>query len=308
MFNINVRGLRTDCFLTMKNSCLLLAAACSMLLASCSTKLAVRDVSYQSVCNVRQDQIAGIPENAVIALFPVIDENGKMSVVVKNLTDEIMVIDRTKSFFVNSDGVSTVYYDPTVKTTSSTVLNSGTKGVGVNLGAVGSALGVSGALGTALNGINVGGSSTSGNSVTNTTYTIDQPSASLAPKGQADMGRVFSITGIGESFLEELSSKAAGTDIYKPHVTDKESYCKFSVCVSYSLDGGKTFEKIVSDYYTNSIMLANVRSNGDVNASLRKIYENKANALSEPWFLLHFNANIEDTHNTHVNNALYDYK
>lgn len=280
-----------------------------VLFASCgSTKLAVTDVSYQSVCNARKNLAEKIPDDATIAIFPVINEKGELSVVVKNLTDEIMVIDRTKSFFVNSDGVSTVYYDPTVKTTSSTVLNSGTKGVGVNLGAVGSALGVSGALGTALNGINVGGSSTSGNSVTNTTYTIDQPSASLAPKGQADMGRVFSITGIGESFLEELSSKAAGTDIYKPHVTDKGSYCKFSVCVSYSLDGGKTFEKIVSDYYTNSIMLANVRSNGDVNASLRKIYENKANALSEPWYLLHLNANIEDTHNTYVNNALYDYK
>lgn len=280
-----------------------------VLLSSCgSTKLTVSDVSYQSVRNMRTDLQKEIPGDAKIAIYPQISSSGELSVVVMNLTDEIMVIDRTKSFFVNSNGTSVSYYDPTVKTSSNTTLDSNTSGVGVNLGAIGSAIGIGGVLGTALSGVNVGSSSTSGNSVTNTTYEIDQPTASLAPKGKANMGRDFLITGIGDDFMEEFSKMAKERDVFRSEIASSDSYCKFSICISYSLDGGKTFEKFVSDYYANSILLSYVRSKGDVNASLRNIYKNKANVLDEPWFLLYFNDNIFGSLNRYVGNELYDYK
>lgn len=294
----------------MRKIYLLLATVSLVLFASCgSTKLAVTDVSYQSVCNARKNLAEKIPDDATIAIFPIINEKGELSVVVKNLTDEVMVIDRTKSFVVNSDGVSSMYYDPTVKTTSSTNISSATSGAEVNLGAIGNAIGIGGALGAALNGVNVGGSSTSGSSVTNTTYTIDQPSASLAPYGQADMGRKFQIMGLGEHFLSKLSSQANYTDVFKPMILNQDTYCNFSVCISYSLDGGKTFDKIVSNYYTNSVMLSYVRDDGDVNTALRKIYKNKSDALTAPWYLLHFNVNDGiKSFNDVVGNMLYDYK
>lgn len=294
----------------MRKIYLLLATVSLVLFTSCgSTKLVVTDVSYQSVCNARTDLAEKIPDDATIAIFPYIYANGKLGVFVKNLTDEVMVIDRTKSFVVNSDGTSLMFYDPTVKTTSSTDISSATSGVGVNLGAIGNAVGIGGALGVALNGVNVGGSSTSGSSVTNTTYTIDQPSASLAPYGQASMGRDFQITGLGEQFLSELSSKANNTDVFKPMILKQDTYCNFSVCISYSLDGGKTFDKIVSNYYANSLMLSYVRVDGDVNTALRKIYKNKSNALTAPWYLLHFNVSAGiGTYNDAVGNMLYDYK
>ena len=151
--------------------------------SSCTTKLKITDVAYQSIRKVEKadaNSRAVTPETgAVIAVSPVIDDCGNAKLVVRNLSDKIMVIDRTKSFFIDYSGQSTMYYDPTIRT--STLTTSGTEGATVNLGAIGSALGIGGAVGTALSGINVGGSNTSG--VSKTTYSIDQPVVSIGPNG-----------------------------------------------------------------------------------------------------------------------------
>lgn len=140
-------------------------AICAMglvgLVSSCGTKLVTTAVAYQSV-RTTFTQPSEIPQEAKIAVCYDIDEDGKLNAVVFNRTSEIMIIDQTKSFFVNSDGQSTSYFDPTVRTTSQTDMSSATKGASVNLGAVGNALGIGGPLGSLLGGINVGGSSLEG--------------------------------------------------------------------------------------------------------------------------------------------------
>ena len=99
---------------------------------------------------------------AKIAIAYNISKDGELTAIVYNRTSEIMTIDQTKSFFVNSDGKSISYYDPTVRTTSTTNIDSHTKGATINLGSVAGALGIGGPIGQIAGGINLGGSGTSG--------------------------------------------------------------------------------------------------------------------------------------------------
>lgn len=134
------------------------------LLASCSSKLTTNHVAYQSVRTKHAQPTVSspIPDEAKIEVAYTISENGALTAIVYNRTSEIMVIDQTKSFFVNSDGKSTSYYDPTIRTTSITDMSSTSNGASVNLGSIAGALGVGGILGQVANGINVGGSNTAG--------------------------------------------------------------------------------------------------------------------------------------------------
>lgn len=282
----------------------------SSLFFSCTTtKLAITSVSYQSIRNEKSNLSENPPSNTEIFVVYSITPEGYLDVYVKNLTDEIMSIDRTKSFYLDPKGGSTIYYDPTIKT--KTVTHSSTQGRGstVNLGAIGGALGIGGTVGQILSGINVGSSSTDGTSVTNTSYTIDQPSISIAPKGQASMGRTFYISPIGKEFLSNFEEEF-GTDYSRIDYTTNDTYCKFGVCISYSLDGGKTYKKIVSNFYANSLMLSKIKMNGRINEALRKIYQQNGNALKENWFLLYFNAKKcpDNALNSYYSNLLYDYQ
>ena len=116
-----------------------------LLLASCKTmKLETSSVAYQSVRTryAQPTQSSPIPDDAKIAVAYTISSEGELTAIVYNRTSEIMTIDQTMSFFVNSDGKSTSYYDPTVRTTSTTDLSSKTKGAGINLGAIAGALNI----------------------------------------------------------------------------------------------------------------------------------------------------------------------
>ena len=250
-------------------------------LASCSGtvgQLVTSAVAYQSLRATQHK--TEIPNDARIAIGYSINNNGEITAIVRNLTNDIMIIDQTKSFFVNSDGFSTSYYDPTVRTTSNTSLSSNTEGASVNLGAVGGALGIGGPIGTLLSGINVGGSTTSGSSTTHTTYFSDQPQISLAPKSHGAMSKNFQIKGIGKNSLN-ISNPT--NMIYTP----QNSPCKFSVCISYSVDGGATFEKLVTDFYVNTLIVSPVAQHGKVNDALRAIYTSKPDAINEPWWMVH---------------------
>lgn len=271
---------------------------------SCTTyKLGTNRVGYQSVrtAHAQPTQDFPIPDNAKIAVAYTIGTDGSLTAIVYNRTSEIMTIDQTKSFFVNSSGKSISYYDPTVRTTSVTDMSSKTKGGSLNLGVVTGALGIGGIVGQLANGINLGGSGTTGTAETTTTYVADMPQVSLAPHSNGAMSKTFSVTGLGISALNQMEAKM-------PSMTQDQSYCRFSVCISYSIDGGKTFDKIVTDFYANSKIVIPVTRKGRVNDALRQIYQLKQDAINEYWWLMYFNYNIPYGKNYRVQGILYDYK
>ena len=284
-----------------------------MLNACAATKLAVTSVSYQSIRNEHTDVNTIVPKDARILVRHIVSPSGDLEVLVQNLTDSTMIIDRTMSFFVNSDGMSTSYYDPTIQTTTTTDMASSTKGATVNLGAVAGALGVGGVAGRVLSGVNVGGSSTGGQAVSNTTYTVDQPSVAIGPRGQVGMARVFKIDGVGTDFLSALSSQnTSRKDLHIVADNAEESMAKFSVVISFSVDGGKKYENVVSDYYTDDMMVCYVKEHGRTNAPLRNILS-QPNVLCKGWNVLYFNISHPDgdskQDDTYQNcNTLFDYK
>lgn len=272
--------------------------------ASCgSTKLSTNSVGYQSVrtTHAQPSQTSPIPDDAKIAVAYSIGGDGALTAIVYNRTSEIMTIDQTKSFFVNSDGTSVSYYDPTVRTTSVTDMSSVTKGGSVNLGSITGALGIGGTIGQLANGINLGGSGTSGTAETSTTYVADLPQVSLAPHSNGAMSKTFHVTGLGASSLGDSA-------INLPSLTKEQSYCRFSVCISYSTDGGQTFDKLVTDFYANSKVVVPVVKHGQVNNALRQIYEQKLDAINEYWWLLNFDNTESMGYDKRVQGILYDYK
>jgi len=130
--------------------------------------------------------------------------------------------------------------------------------------------------------VNVGGSGTEGTSVSNTTYFADQPRISLGPNGSGLMSKKFSISGVGI-----VSTSQTYTNISKDRAR-----LKFSVCLSYSIDGGKSFKKIVTDFFVNSQVFVPVERHGAVNDALRRVYMQKPDAVNEPCWILNFDSNV----------------
>mgnify|MGYP004545211555 CR=1 FL=1 len=255
-----------------------------VLLTSCAvTKLNTSDVIYQSIRQV--DTQRECPSGAKICLTCYVSESGTLGVSVQNLTSVIMIIDQTKSFFIN-DGKSVSYYDPTVVVTSNTDYSGSTGGAAVNLGAVAGALGVGGRVGMLLGGVNVGGSSTDANSVTTTVTKSDLPQLSIGPRGSIALSKAFQISGVG---YKEMGNRPA----FNPQMTANNSSVCFSVCISYSLDGGKSFQTAEADFYANSHMTSHVQKKGKVNDALRRIFKVKPDALSEPCNILYFRNNVK---------------
>lgn len=275
-----------------------------ILCISCGVpKLVTKHVAYQSVRTEYAQPIHAdsIPTEAKISVAYTLSPKGELTATVSNRTSDIMIIDQTKSFFVNSDGQSISYYDPTVRTTSTTDLASSSKGASVNVGAIAGALGVGGTLGKIANGINVSGSGTSGKAVSNATYITDQPQISLAPKGKADMSKVFQVNGL-------LWGPWVSAPTMLLSITEQNSPCRFSVCISYSTDGGETFEKLVTNFYVDSRICVPVEKHGAVNEALRQVYIAKPDVFYEPWSILHFDYNIEKGNPNFVKGILYDFQ
>lgn len=289
--------------LRLKRKFLFSMLGIAFILCACSEgKMVTSSVAYQSIrTTFKQPDLTKnkIPDDAEIILVYSVSPDGDLSVGISNNTNEIMVIDQTMSFFINN-GHSVSYYDPTVRTTTVTDLSSQSKGASVNLGAIGNALGVGGALGTVLSGINVGGSGTVGTSTQNTTIIADQPRVSLGPKGSGTMSKTFQIDGIGRNSLKD-----AGTANF---YTKEDSYSTFSVCISYSLDGGDSFKKITTDFYANSKIFVPVTHKGMVNEALRSIFTTKTDALNENLWILYFNNNVPKAYDSMVKGFLFDYQ
>jgi len=269
----------------MKNKFLfVLLCATPLLAGACSPKLVVKSVGYQSLVCARPDYSSTVPSNAEISVYYFVDADGRLSVEVKNHTGDIMMIDRTHSYFINSDHSSSIFYDPTVQVNTTTKTHSGTTGATVNVGAVARAAGVGGALGTALSGVNVGKSNTNTTTNTNTVYVVDQPQASIPPGGVVDLGGNFRISAVGRGFLYEVDNQG-GRDIVRRNTAD---FC-FGVVVSYSLDGGETFDRVETSVYTNNLISCTVKERGKVNDALREVLTAAPDALIQPWYLVYAN-------------------
>ena len=259
-------------------------------LSSCSSAsfLEVSGVGYQTLQMKESDK--DFSEQAIkkaqILVYCLVDRNGEVEVMVENNTDQIMTIDRTKSFFQNQNDVAQMYYDPTVQTNTTSVTHGSTTGVGVNLGSVARAVGVGGILGTALSGVNVGGSNSTSTTNVNTTYTIDQPKVSIPPHGRISMGRTFQMQGVGRSFLHSAITESQ-LDVNNSF-SNSNTYAASNIVISYSLDNEATYQFIETHLFANSLLVGKVREKGKVNDALRTIYMNKPDALSQPWFLLYF--------------------
>lgn len=93
-------------------------------------------------------------------------------------------------------------------------------------------------------------------------------------------------------------------------LTEENSYCKFSASISYSTNGGKTFEQIVTDFYANSKVIVPITAPGKTNEALRKLYATKNDAIHESWWLLHFDNNVTENaaHDTRCVGILYNYQ
>lgn len=262
-------------------------------LAFCSCaapKLVVKGVAYQSV-NIDSNSISDVAQATIIAKY-YIDAEGNVNVMIENGSDEMMTIDRTKSFFQNQGEQAQMYYDPQIITNTQSTTSSSSNGVGVNLGAVAGAVGIGGILGRALGGVNVGGSSTEAVTNSQTSYTIDQPKVSVPPHGSISMGRVFNINGIGYTFLKQAinSSQTDAGKIFDP----KSSYASCYICISYSTDGEKTFDMLNTTLYANSIMVSKIRQQGKVNEAVRRLYSQNPKLLYEPWYLMCAPFNIKE--------------
>ena len=269
----------------IRNVILLTAIALCLSMASCTPVRNVSRISYQSIRTTfaQPDKEHPIPEEAEIVLMYDISDKGDINVIVYNKTDEIMTIDQTKSFFVSSNGKSQSYFDPVVKTISQTNISTTTGGVSVNLGSVAKSLGVGGAAGTLLSGVNVGGSTTGGTSVTEVTQVADQPTVDIAPKSYAAMSKTFNEPKIGRDVTST-----------KLEMTEKDSHCKFSFCITYSVDGGDNYKKLVTDFYSNSRIVVPVSKNEELNNALREIYKMKPDAIYEPFWQLMFDDNTKE--------------
>lgn len=262
---------------SFKNLLLLCVAAMVVFMTSCKTGQRVSHVAYQSVrTTFRQpDESHPIPDESEIVLAYSLSADGALTVLVKNNTDEIMMIDQKNSFFVNSDGSSTSYYDPTVYTTTVSDINSSTKGVSVNAGAVANALGAGSGLTSFLSGVNVGGSNTDGQITSNITQVADLPVVSVAPRGTVVMSKKFKVSGIG---------LVTGTNV---DITPTNSSCRFSVCISYSTDEGENYDKLKTDMYVNSEVLAKVQDISSISDAVKEIYKTKTDAIYEPLWLMY---------------------
>ena len=300
---MSARGEQVDVyrFYMKKNHLLLSGIVSAALLSSCGTAghLSINSVGYQSV---RTDFAfpEKIPVDAKIATVYSFDKNGELTVIVKNLTQDIMTIDNKKSFLIMPDGNSISYFDPVVTANTKSSFSSETNSSSFNLGALSSALGIVGPLGSLMGGLTIGSSHTEGQSNSSTVILADQPTVSIGPNGAGVMPKHYSVPGVGVGAMKkpDISASAA-----KP----SESRCRFSVCVSYSFDNGKSYDKLITNFYVNTTMTVKV-DRSTVDDGFKRIYAAKADALSEPCYMFHVATNLPKGTDTYRYGILVDYK
>lgn len=269
----------------------------------------VTEVKYQGVRNVREDLEAQVPAEAKIALFYFISKTGQINVFAKNLTDQIMTVDRVKSFYVNFKGQSSPFYNPNVYTTSTATTNSSstTGSFGIGLGAVSSVLGIGGAAGTLMGSSTLGVSSSVGTAVTNSSSTvfIDQKEVSIAPYAEMQIASVEGAV-FGSTFLKYYDG---------PNFQDKKGVnVSVSFTVSYSFEDGNS-DRLTTIIKTCEILTEIVQKHGRGNEALRKIISTRS--IQPHWCIYNLAVKKTDAHykdpDFSKNDAIslgfiYDYK
>lgn len=256
---------------------LLVSLVLVCVLSSCKGyELYITQISYLSVRAEDPKSEGQIPQNAAIVVYHSIDNDGNIEVTIKNNTNQIMIIDKTMSFFTDSKGNTYSYYDPTTKLISHSNTRGITNSSTVNLGSVAGALGVKGPVGTALNGVNVGKSNTNATTQTNASYYTDQMQIGIAPYGKAQLGHAF----------QEVAFCVSNFTNEYYRIDDSPGYLTPScyITISYSIDGGNTYDRIDTRIYRNSLMVSPIRQEGMINEALRIIYEKKKNVIDEDWY------------------------
>lgn len=257
----------------MRNKPLLAMLLSSLtLLTGCGTYLPCTNVGYMSIRPIEViDENLNPIEDASIAIYSIIDNSGNFDVIVQNLTDDVLTIDQTKSFFISPSKQSISYYDPTVRTNSNTTATTSGSGKTFNLGGIANAFGVGGVAGALMKATNVSVSNSITNESTYTEVVADLPQVSIGPRGKMAMSKSFKIdwNATANNFVS---------------ATPETSPITFSVCITYSFDDGVTFDRIIGEYYCNSKFNQPVIKR-QTNDAVRKIIQTKPNATLEPWFI-----------------------
>lgn len=247
----------------------------SVILISCSSDYLRTDaVHYQSI---RKMYRYGDKDSASIGVAVEVDGSSKdISITIWNMTDEVMTIDMTRSFFISTDGEFTSFYDPTVRVESTSESESSHGGAIINAGAVAGAFGIGGVVGQTLNGVSVGGGSSSGTVTTNSRYFVEMPQINLPSHISGTLPKNFKEHYIGYCYTSDT------------YIEQKMEDAKwFGIVISYSTDGGRTFIKYEQKYYFNASFHVPVEQHGQVNTALRKVLETKTDCVHEPWWMFY---------------------
>lgn len=207
------------------------------------------------------------------------NKNQAFEIKISNTSNKILYLDLGNSFITQFNGEAITMYTPSATTTT----ESKSGGVGVNLGAVSSALGVGGAAGTLAQGVNVGGGKTTGTS----TVTYSQRIIAIPAKSSKVLGHWHLFNENEEISLFKIKSIKYGGGIEKYltsykniYIGNKETYneentpLKLTATISYSYTedcnslltlnsqlyckeilGNNNSPKLLSEINTNSLLL-----------------------------------------------------
>lgn len=183
---------------------------------------------------------------------------------IRNKTDKTLFVDLGNTFLIHNEEAE-CYYIP-----SSTSSTSGRAGGGsVNLGAIGGAIGIGGAVGTVLSGVNAGGGTSS--STSSTTYA--QRVVAIPPMSSKSLSGMFLFPNsnvypgiiqtrtskrgtypylsFGKSRIARLKIEEGKTQTYTP----EESPIRFSSYLTYSFsENCDMVSHIRSDFYVNRVV------------------------------------------------------
>lgn len=162
-----------------------------MLLSSCMTTTLITYAAENVKGNAVMDEANMLADYGKFA----IQYTTKGDATIINKSDSMLYIDMAESYYV-LNGTAQQLYTNSVTTNFA----SGSRGVTVNLGSVTNALGVGGVVGTLAQGVNVGGSNTSGSS----TQVFEERYISIPPLSQKAVKSGNFYLGERTAFTEEL--------------------------------------------------------------------------------------------------------
>lgn len=198
------------------------------------------------------------------------------SISIENKSDETIYIDLANSFKIDDMGNSVPYFSNKTYTTN----KSSSSGGSLNLGAVTGAIGMGGAVGTLANGVNVGGGSTKGTSVTETEERI----MIIPPHGKRTLPleKVSTKKEIIENTEEFRPNKRLSAinlmyHQYKDIYTEENSPSKYRRIITYSTNPN-------FDTYTRlNVCIFWKGALGNYNCSLKYLYINDIDMQATDW-------------------------